>query len=122
MDEVRGREVAARMGIKIMGTIGVLGTAFEEKIISKSEIKNAIEILRNSGRHISERLYEQLLNFIESSNNARHDFAKVPRKLPTISILAIGRQCSADSLVEFYWHALTTCPTACAHSCGRLTQ
>ena len=30
MDEVRGREVAARMGIKIMGTIGVLGTAFEE--------------------------------------------------------------------------------------------
>lgn len=53
-----------------MGTIGVLGTAFEEKIISKSEIKNAIEILRNSGRHISERLYEQLLNFIENSNNA----------------------------------------------------
>lgn len=70
MDEVRGREVAARMGIKIMGTIGVLGTAFEEKIISKSEIKNAIDILRNSGRHISERLYEQLLNFIESSKNA----------------------------------------------------
>lgn len=30
----------------------------------------AIEILRNSGRHISERLYEQLLNFIENSNNA----------------------------------------------------
>ena len=70
MYEVRGREVAARMGIKIMGTIGVLGTAFEEKIISKSEIKNAIEILLNSGRHISERLYEQLLNFIENSKNA----------------------------------------------------
>ena len=70
MDDVRGREVAARMGIKIMGTIGVLGTAFEEKIISKSEIKNAIEILRNSGRHMSERLYEQLLNFIENSKNA----------------------------------------------------
>lgn len=36
------------LGIKSMGTIGVLGTAFEEKIISKSEIKSAIEILRNS--------------------------------------------------------------------------
>lgn len=70
MDEVRGREVAARMGIEIMGTIGVLGTAFKEKIISKSEIKSVIEILRNSGRHISERLYEQLINFIENSNNA----------------------------------------------------
>ena len=70
MDEVRGREVAARMGIEIMGTIGVLGTAFKEKIISKSEIKSVIEILRNSGRHISERLYAQLINFIENSNNA----------------------------------------------------
>ncbi|MCQ2612633.1 MAG: DUF3368 domain-containing protein [Treponemataceae bacterium] len=69
MDEVRGREVAARMGIKIIGTIGVLGIAFEEKIISKSEIKNAIDILRNSGRHISERLYVQLLDLIENSNN-----------------------------------------------------
>ncbi len=65
MDEARGREVATRMGIKIMGTIGVLGLAYSDKLISKDEIKNAIEILRDSGRHISERLYEQLLNLID---------------------------------------------------------
>ena len=65
MDEARGREVAIRMGIKIMGTIGILGLAYEASLISKEEIKQAIEILRDSGRHISERLYEQLLYFIQ---------------------------------------------------------
>ena len=66
MDEVRGREVAVRMGIKIMGTIGVLGLAYEDSLISKEEIKKAIEILRDSSRHISERLYKQLLDLIEN--------------------------------------------------------
>ena len=66
MDEVRGREVAVRMGIKIMGTIGVLGLAYEDSLISKEEIKKAIEILRDSSPHISERLYKQLLDLIEN--------------------------------------------------------
>ena len=66
MDELRGREVAVRMGIKIMGTIGILGLAYEDSIISKEEIKDAIEVLRNKGRHISEKLYEQLLKLINT--------------------------------------------------------
>ena len=66
MDEVRGREVATRMGIKIMGTIGILGIAYQDSLISKEKIKDAVEILRDAGRHISERLYEQLLNMIEN--------------------------------------------------------
>lgn len=64
MDEARGREVAVRMGIRIMGTVGILGLAYEDALISKEEIRGAIEVLRDSGRHISERLYEQLLNMI----------------------------------------------------------
>lgn len=66
MDEVRGREVAARMGIKIMGTIGILTIAYEDSLISKDEIKEAIETLRDAGRHIGERLYEQLMNMIDN--------------------------------------------------------
>ncbi|MBR6061184.1 MAG: DUF3368 domain-containing protein, partial [Spirochaetales bacterium] len=65
MDEVHGRQVAVRMGIKIMGTIGVLMAAYEEEYISKNEIKSAIEILHNAGRHISEKLYEQLNTMID---------------------------------------------------------
>ncbi len=67
MDEIRGREVAMRMGIKVMGTIGVLGLTYEDSFISKNETQNAIEILRDSGRHISEKLYKQLLSFIENN-------------------------------------------------------
>ncbi len=66
IDEIQGRQVAARMGIKIMGTIGVLMAAYEEGIISKEEIKTAINILHNAGRHISERLYEQLMTMINA--------------------------------------------------------
>lgn len=61
MDEVRGREVAVRMGIKVMGTIGILALAYEDSLLSAEEIKSAIDVLRDSGRHISDRLYEQLL-------------------------------------------------------------
>ncbi|MBR7034927.1 MAG: DUF3368 domain-containing protein, partial [Bacteroidales bacterium] len=43
----------------------ILGIAYQDSIITKEEIKQSIEILRDSGRHISERLYEQLLNMIE---------------------------------------------------------
>ena len=67
MDEIRGREVAVRMGIKIMGTIGILVLAYEDCLITKDEIKEAVEILRDSGRHISEKLYEQLLHLIEKN-------------------------------------------------------
>ena len=67
MDEVRGREVATRMGIRIMGTIGILTIAYEDSLISKDEIIEAIETLRDAGRHISERLYEQLMNMIDNA-------------------------------------------------------
>lgn len=67
MDEERGREVAMRMGIRVMGTIGILTLVHEDGLMSKEEIRSAIEVLRDSGRHISERLYEQLLRLIDKS-------------------------------------------------------
>ncbi len=65
MDEIRGRQVAVCMGLKIMETIGILGLAYEDSIISKEEIKDAIEVLRDAGRHISDNLYGQLLKMID---------------------------------------------------------
>jgi predicted nucleic acid-binding protein len=61
MDESKGRKIAQQMGIPIMGTIGMLMIAYNEHLLSKEEILNCINILKNSGRHISEQLYEQLI-------------------------------------------------------------
>jgi predicted nucleic acid-binding protein len=61
MDEVKGRQIAKQMGIQLMGTIGILMTAYKECLLSKEEILNCIEVLKKSGRHISPQLYEQLI-------------------------------------------------------------
>ena len=64
MDELKGRQVAKQMGLNIMGTVGILMTAFDEKLLSAEEIEQCIDVLRNNGRHICEKLYEQLMEKI----------------------------------------------------------
>lgn len=66
MDEAKGRQVAMQMGIRIMGTIGMLLAAYKEELLSKEEILHCIEILKTTGRHISEKLYRQLIERISS--------------------------------------------------------
>lgn len=61
MDEARGRKVAKQMGIQLMSTIGMLLVAYKEDRLTKEEILECLEALRHSGRHISSKLYEQLL-------------------------------------------------------------
>jgi predicted nucleic acid-binding protein len=65
MDEVRGRSVAQQMGIPLMGTVGMLMAAYKEGLLSKNEILACIDILKNSGRHISSKLYDQLMHKLE---------------------------------------------------------
>lgn len=64
IDEFKGRQIAKSMGISIMGTIGILTLAYEDGLLNKQEILTSIEIMKNKGRHISEKLYEQLLKKI----------------------------------------------------------
>lgn len=61
VDEMKGRQVAMQMGIQIMGTIGVLLAANREKLLSREEVMNCIRILKITRRHISDKLYEQLI-------------------------------------------------------------
>lgn len=65
MDEVKGRKVAQQMGLSVMGTIGILMSAYKEKMITKDEIRHYINIMKKSGRHIGENLYAKLLELIE---------------------------------------------------------
>ena len=65
MDEAKGRDVAKQMGIKLMGTIGLLMASYQNGNISSDEIKKCIEILRDSGRHIGEKYLQMLLKRIK---------------------------------------------------------
>ena len=61
MDENKGRQVAKLMGLHLMGTVGMLRAAYEGKFLSYQEIVNCIDVLRENGRHISDKLFRQLL-------------------------------------------------------------
>lgn len=62
MDEAKGRSVSSQMGICIMGTIGILMAAYEEKTLTSNEVKECITGLQHAGRHIGQRHYQMLLN------------------------------------------------------------
>ena len=62
MDEAKGRNVSAQMGVKIMGTIGILMAAYEEYELTADEVKECINGLQRAGRHIGQRHYQALLD------------------------------------------------------------
>ena len=64
MDEVPGRRVASGMGLEIMGSIGVLVNGFREGFISESDVEMSFNRIRNTNRHISERLLQDSLDII----------------------------------------------------------
>ena len=62
MDEAKGRAISSQMGLKIMGTIGILMAAYEEKELTADEVKQCIEGLQSAGRHISQKHYQMLID------------------------------------------------------------
>lgn len=64
MDEVKGRQVATQKGIRIMGTIGIMIAAYDMRFLSKEDIMHCVTALRETGRHINEKLYVQLMQRI----------------------------------------------------------
>lgn len=65
MDEAKGRDVAKQMGLKIMGTIGLLMASFEEHYISAKEMEACLKILRTENRHIGNQYLQLLRNKID---------------------------------------------------------
>lgn len=62
MDEAKGRTVYNQMGLKIMGTIGILMVAYEEQVLTADEVRECVDGLQRAGRHIGQRHYQMLLN------------------------------------------------------------
>ena len=65
MDEAKGRSISGEMGIKVMGTIGILMASYQERELSSDEAKECIDILQSTGRHISQKHYQMLLAMLE---------------------------------------------------------
>ena len=61
MDEAKGRNVSAQMGLRIMGTIGILMAAYEHELTS-DEVRECVDGLQRAGRHIGQRHYQMLLS------------------------------------------------------------
>jgi predicted nucleic acid-binding protein len=61
MDEAKGRNVSAQMGLRIMGTIGILIAAYEEHELTSDEVRECVNGLQRAGRHIGQRHYQMLL-------------------------------------------------------------
>ena len=62
IDEAKGRTVSNQMGLKIMGTIGILMVAYEEQVLTADEVRECVDGLQRAGRHIGQRHYQMLLN------------------------------------------------------------
>ena len=65
IDEAAGRKVAVNMGLTITGSIGILIEAFKRNVLSRVEFETAIQDIRNSNRHISDKLLDLALNMMD---------------------------------------------------------
>ena len=66
MDEAKGRDISKQLGHKVMGTIGIIMVAYEENVLTSEDVKECIEQLKKSGRHIGQRFYNMLLSRLDS--------------------------------------------------------
>jgi predicted nucleic acid-binding protein len=59
VDELRGRAVTARLGLRVVGTLGLLLAARERGLVGP--LRPLVERLQGSGYYLSRRLVEQVL-------------------------------------------------------------
>lgn len=64
IDERKGRKVATQLGIKIIGTVGIMMQAFDKGLLTPSEIKSDLQKLISSDIRFSKSLCNRILNYI----------------------------------------------------------
>lgn len=56
------------MGIHVQGTIGILLTAYDQKILSAESIKESFTKLIETNRHISQKLFTYAIDYLGKKN------------------------------------------------------
>ena len=54
--------MAKNIGLTIMGTVGILGTALNRGYLTPNDIRQYITVFRENQRHIDEALFRKLLD------------------------------------------------------------
>ena len=70
MDEAAGRRTAKALGLRVMGTIGILMNAFDAQILTEADVMDALDRMRHSNRRISELLIQDAIHYIQRSSQA----------------------------------------------------
>lgn len=63
IDDSPARRVAESRTLPVVGTVGILLLAKQQGLISS--VKEVLDALINNGKHISQQLYQQVLNLAQ---------------------------------------------------------
>lgn len=63
IDDLEARRCAKTMGLRVIGTLGIIGRATASGLIQ--QVKPAIEHLRETGLYVSEELVRQILREVD---------------------------------------------------------
>ena len=65
MDEMKGRKIAKLMNMNVMSTIGILIKSYQTGLMNKKDMEEAIQILKSTGRFISEKVYAKIYEIMK---------------------------------------------------------
>lgn len=92
VDEASGQRVAKSMGIEIMGSIGILVSAFKKGVISEEEANDAFHRIRNAKQYTREKLIKDALDVIQgklkhAKKYNRNTLHKIAQRSTALTIL-----------------------------------
>lgn len=64
MDERKGRQIANKMSVQYIGTMGILMLAFDEGLLDAEEVKNTIDEMLENDIRLSNNLCVKVLQYV----------------------------------------------------------